>query len=195
MGEGEAHGFGRAWTAEVLKGPPMIAPTRQYTWPMRVAGEEEALARGALLVMVRPNSGGSYLVTCALGFSDPALPSGVWGCPDEGEICAVAGGYGYVARVELPEECAMIGLKPVVEVIPVLEAGLLLFVGFHRIVAWGCGGVAWETGRLSWEGVRVVSIGEGELVGLGWDMVRDLEVEFRVDLKTGGQVGGGLRSW
>lgn len=182
--------FGRNWTAEVLKGAPLIAPVRQYTWPMRVAGEEDALARGALLLIVRPAEGGSYLVTCALGFVDPSLPTGVWGCPDAKEICAVAGGYGYVARASAPGECTMISLKPVVEVIPVVAAEVLLFVGFHRIVAWGRGGLAWETGRLSWEGVRVTGVEGGEVVGFGWDLMKDVEVEFRVDLVTGMVKGG-----
>ena len=186
-----SEGFARSWTAEVLKAPPLIAPVRQYVWPMRVAGEEDALARGALLLMVRPREGGSYLVTCALGFADASLPTGVWGCPVEDEMCAVAGGYAYVARASKPEACSMVGLKPVVAVVPAVSAGLLLFVGFHRIVAWGRAGVAWETARLSWEGVRVVAVEEREIVGFGWNLVSDAEVEFRVNLRTGKHVGGG----
>lgn len=183
--------FPHSWAAEVLKVPPLIAPVRQYVWPMRVAGEEDALARGALLLMVRPAEGGSYLVTCALGFSDPSLPMGVWGCPEGDHLCAVAGGYAYVARASEPETCSMIGLKPVVAVVPAIPAELLLFVGLHRIVAWGRDGLAWETARLSWEGVRVLTVEERELVGLGWNLMSDKEVEFRVDLQTGKHVGGG----
>jgi len=185
--------FARSWTAEILKQPPLIAPARQYVWPMRVSGEEDALARGALLLMVRPSSGGAYLVTCALGFRDPTMPTGVFGCPDEDEICAVAGGYAYVAKAATPERCTQVGLKPVVAVHSAVEAGLLLFVGFHRMVAWGRDGVAWETGRLSWEGVRVTQVGADEVRGFGWDLHGDVEVEFRVDLRTGRHEGGGYR--
>ena len=191
MSDGASSGFVPGWTVEILKVPPLIAPARQYVWPMRVPGEEDALARGALLLLMRPGTGGSYLVTCALGFSDPSLPTGVWECPDAEEICAVAGGYAYVARASAPETCSMVGLKPVVAVIPAVAAGVLLFVGFHRIVAWGRGSMAWETARLSWEGVRVVSVEEREIVGFGWDIATDKEVEFRVDLQTGEHVGGG----
>ena len=183
-------GEGRAWSAEVLKGAPMIAPARVYVWPRQIAGEEDALARGALYVMVRAG-GGSFLLQCALGFSDPSMPSGVWECPAADEICVVAGGYGYVGKVGSPESCVQIALKPVAQV---LEAGgLLVFVGFQRMVAWGSDGLAWETGRLSWEGVRVTAVAEGEIRGLGWDLMADVEREFVVDLRTGMHSGGGYQ--
>jgi len=186
-------GFARTWSAEILGAAPLIAPARQYVWPMRIAGEEDALARGALLLMVRPGTGGQYLVTCALGFRDPSMPTGVFGCPDPDQVCAVAGGYAYVASVDAPEKCAQVGMKPVVEVHPAIAAGLLLFVGFHTIQGWGKDGLVWETGRLSWEGVRVTEVSETEAVGFGWDLRGDVEVEFRVDLRTGEFNGGGFR--
>lgn len=186
-------GFAKTWSAEILKAAPLIAPARQFVWPMRIAGEEDALARGALLLMVRPSTGGQYLVTCALGFRDKSMPTGVFGCPDPEQICAVAGGYAYVASASTPEQCVQVAIKPVVEVHPAVGAGLLLFVGFHTIQAWGRDGVVWETGRLSWEGVRVTSVTETEAVGMGWDLRGDVEVEFRVDLRDGSFVGGGYR--
>ena len=167
----------------------MIAPVRQFVWPMAIAGEEDAVGRGAVRVMVRPRVGGTFLLTCALGFRDPAMPTGVWGCPGEDWICVVAGGYGYLASTLEPEKVTLLGMKPVVEV---WEAeGLLVFVGFQTLLGFGSEGVVWETGRLSWEGLRVVSVGGGECVGFGWDMRTDREVEFRVDLGSGGHVGGG----
>jgi len=186
-------GFARTWTAEILKAAPLIAPARQYVWPMRIAGEDDALARGALLLMVKPADGGQYLVTCALGFRDPTMPTGVFGCPDPDQICAVAGGYAYLASAADPGQCVQVGMKPVVEVHPAIGAGLLLFVGFHTIQAWGQHGVIWETGRLSWEGVRVTSVTDTEAVGMGWDLRGDVEVEFRVAWRPGEFVGGGYR--
>ena len=188
-----AQEFGRDWTAEILTVAPLIAPARQYVWPMRIEGEEDALARGALRIMVRPKSGGQFLVTCALGFRDPSMPTGVFACPDAEEICAVAGGYAYLAKVCEPESCTLLRMKPVVGVFPAVAAGLLLFVGFQTILAWGPDGVAWETGRLSWEGVRVTSVSTSDVVGMGWDLRGDVEVEFRVDLRTGEHTGGGFR--
>jgi len=184
-------GFRRAWAAEVLPGPPMIAPARQFTYPLRVAGEEEAMARGALELLVRPVGGGAFLATCALGFKSQSMPTGVFGCPRAEEMCAVAGGYGYVIDTVRPEVSHFVSLRPVVEVRVLVEAGLLVFVGFHGMVAWGAEGLAWETARLSWEGVRVTEVEEGVLRGFGWEMRTDREVAFAVDLRTGAHEGGG----
>lgn len=190
MNEGE---FARAWSAEVLQRPPLIAPARQYTWPVAIAGEEDAMARGALQVAVRPQEGGSFLANCALGFVDPAMPSGIWGCPRATEICAVAGGYAYVADVRSPERCTQIGLRPVVSVHSAVEAGLLLFAGFHTMVAWGSEGQAWETPRLSWDGVRVLAVEGWSVHGFGWDLMADEEVRFDLDLRSGKATGGAYR--
>ena len=184
-------GFERSWTAEMLAAPPLIAPARHYIWPMAIPGEEDALARGAVQVLVRPRAGGQFLVSAALGFRDRTMPTGVWGCPDADWICLVAGGYGYVASTLEPERVTLLGLKPVVEV---LEGGeVLLFVGFQTMLGWGREGVAWQTEKLSWEGIREVAVRGQEAVGLGWDLVADVEREFRVDLLTGKHVGGGVR--
>jgi hypothetical protein len=193
---GDTQSFPHEWRAQVLAGPPMIAPARQYTYPLRVAGEEEAMARGALLVEVQPARGGTFLATCALGFSDPGMPTGVFACPNPREACAVAGGYAYVVDTEEPECSTHIALKPVTEVLVLKEQELLVFVGFHAMVAWGREGLAWETARLSWEGIRVVGVREGVdgaavLCGFGWNLKTDKEVEFAVDLYTGAHSGGG----
>lgn len=184
--------FAQHWSAEVLTRPPLIAPARQFTYPQQIAGEEDALARGALQLLVRPASGGTFLATCALGFTDPAMPSGIFGCPRPEELCAVAGGYAYVVDTAHPEHCTHVPLKPVVEVRALPEQELLLFVGFHAIVAWGIQGMAWESGRLSWEGVRITGVEGSTLHGLGWNLLTDKETAFSVDLLTGQHQGGGF---
>src|SRR5260370_32971135 len=83
-------GFAQSWSAEVLKAPPLIAPARQFIYPLQIAGEEDALGRGALLLMVRPASGGSFLATRALGLTDASVPTGLCGGPNPGEMCPVA---------------------------------------------------------------------------------------------------------
>jgi hypothetical protein len=184
--------FDQEWSAEILAKPPMIAPARQFTYPQQIAGEEDALARGALQLLVHPASGGTFLATCALGFTDPTMPTGVFACPDPKQMCAVAGGYAYIIDTAQPERCTHLSLKPVVEVKTLPPHGLLLFVGFHSLVAWGRDGLAWESARLSWEGVRVTGIEGNTLHGMGWNLLTDREVSFSVDLLTGRHQGGGF---
>jgi hypothetical protein len=193
MGSGkDAQEFPHDWGVEVLKTPPLIAPARQFVYPQQIAGEEDTLARGALQLMVRPASGGTFLATCALGFTNPAMPTGVFACPNPKEMCAVAGGYAYVVDTVQPERSTHVALKPVVEVLPLLAQGLLLFVGFHSIMAWERHGLAWESARLSWEGVRITSIDGDVLHGMGWNLMTDQEVAFSLDLLTGRHRGGGF---
>lgn len=184
--------FPHGWSVEVLTTPPLIAPARQFIYPKQIAGEEDALARGALQLLVHPKNGGTFLATCALGFTDPAMPTGVFACPNPSEMCAVAGGYAYVIDTSQPEHCTHIGLKPVVDVKTVAAQKLLLFVGFHSIVAWGPNGLAWESARLSWEGVRIATIEGNVLHGAGWNLIADRDIPFSLDLLTGLHQGGGF---
>jgi hypothetical protein len=185
-------GFTQDWSAEILTKAPLITPARQFIYPQQIAGEEDALARGALQMLVRPAAGGIFLATCALGFTNPTMPTGVFACPNARQMCAVAGGYAYVVDTAQPEHCTHIALKPVVEIRPLVTHGLLLFVGFHSIVAWAREGIAWESARLSWEGVRITGIEGDVLHGVGWNLLTDREASFSLDLLTGLHQGGGF---
>ena len=120
------------------------------------------------------------------------MPTGVFACPKASELCAVAGGYAYLIDTEHPERFTHIAFRPVVEVRVLLPQGLLLFVGFHSIVAWGDDGIAWESARLSWEGVRISGIKGNVLHGMGWNLMTNKEVAFTLDLLTGQHQGGGF---
>ncbi len=150
------------------------------------------MARGALELMVRSDSGSSFLATCALGFKSPEVPSGVWGCPVAHEMCAVAGGYAYVIDTLQPEISHHVPMRPVVEVRELVELQLLLFAGFHTVAAWGVHGLAWESARLSWEGLRLGAVDGSVLHGFGWDVRSDRELPFTLNLRNGEHTGGGF---
>jgi hypothetical protein len=175
--------FPHSWRAEILAGRPMILPPRYFVYP-RAAEEVE---RGALEVMIRPDArdAQAFLATCALGFRDPAAPTGLWSTPKPEEICAIAGGYAYLIDTTAPEKFTMISYRPVLEVRAAVAEDLLLFIGHHSILAWGSGGQAWESAKLSDEGVTLVGIDGGVLRGKGWDMMSDREKPFALDLLTG----------
>ena len=126
-----------------------------------------------------------FLITCALGFRDPAVPTGIWSAPRPEEICAVSGGYAYLIDTSAPERFTMIAFRPVLEVRPAVAQGLLLFVGHHGILAWGANGQAWQSEKLSSEGVTITNIDGCVLHGLGWDLMTDKETPFALDLRTG----------
>lgn len=175
--------FDRRWQADVLAARPIILPARHFIYP----SEAEEVERGALEVLVRPDAAGAepFLATCALGFSDPVAPTGLWSTPRAEEICAVSGGYAYIIDTTAPERFTMIPLRPVLEIRSLPADGLLLFVGHHSILAWGRQGEAWQSGRLSDEGVTITEVGSGALRGIGWQMMPDKESPFALDLRTG----------
>jgi hypothetical protein len=182
--------FAHEWQAEVLERPPLIAPARHFIYPRQVAGEEDALARGALLLRIHPAAGGEFLATCARGFADSRMPTGVFSCPNPSELCAVAGGYAYIIDTAAPEKSTQIPLRPVVELRPLPGFALLIFAGFQSIAAWGRDGLQWQSARLSWEGLRLGDVEHGQLHGFGWDLQTDKEVEFSLDVRTGKHTGG-----
>jgi len=179
--------FPHHWTAEVLPHRPMILPSRHYVYP--AAAEE--VEKGALEVLVQPGAGEGqekpqpFLATCALGFRDPAAPSGLWSMSDPDWLCAVSGGYAYLIDVADPARFVMLKYRPVLQVLPVAEHGLLLFIGHHAVQAWGREGEAWQSDRLSSEGVTIDRIEGTILHGRGWDLRTDQDLPFALDLTTG----------
>jgi hypothetical protein len=201
--------FPHHWDAEILPARPMILPPRHFVYP-RAAEEVE---RGALEILVHPKKVGApgldsetwdsktynpnpaistlppFLATCALGFRDPAVPTGLWSTPNPNEICTVSGGYAYIIDTTTPERFTMIEYRPVLAARPIVALGLILFFGHHSILAWGRDGETWRSGKLSDEGVTVTAIEGAVLRGLGWVMMTDKETPFALDLSTGRVLG------
>jgi hypothetical protein len=164
-----------------------------YIEPMPLAG---ALApEGRLLrpfpddpplsAVSEPRSAQPFLATCALGFRDAIVPTGIWSCPNPNEICAVAGGYAYLIDTTDPARFTMIPYRPVLEVRPIAVIDLLLFVSHHTILAWSATGQSWQSEKLSDEGLTITAIEQEVLHGRGWNMLTDKETPFTLDLKTG----------
>jgi len=193
MGSTEA-GFLNNWTASILSKPPLIAPARQYTYPVRVRGEEEAMNRGAVLLDIKPMFGANFLATCALGFREATIPNGIFACPRPDDLLAIAGGYAYLIDTLNPDRCLHLPLRPVTHLVAAPANGLLFLSGFHTVAAIGANGLRWQTARLSWEGVTISGVHQGRLQGTGWNLHTDQEVPFSIDLETGQHEGGGFES-
>jgi len=167
----------------------MILPSRHYVYPAQV----EEVERGALEVLMRrENESQPFLATCALGFRDPAAPTGLWSMPHPDWICAVSGGYAYLVDTAHPEQFVHLRYRPVLTIYSCAldnqqseNGNLLLFVSHHSILAWGRDGEAWESDRLSWEGVTIDGIEGNALHGHGWDLRTDQDLPFTLDLGTG----------
>ena len=184
--------FPQNWTARILAAPPLIAPARQFVYPLYVPGEEDAMGRGALLLDIKPSASANFLATCALGFRDPSLPTGIFACPNPKDLLAVAGGYAYLIDTLAPERCLHLPLRPITQILPAPAAHLILLAGFHNILAVDANGLRWQSKRLSWEGVSMIEVSDLRLHGTGWNLHTDREVPFSIDLATGDHEGGGF---
>ena len=184
--------FPHSWTAKVLPGPPMIAPTRQFVYPQNVPGEEDALQRGALFIEIKPANGSTFLITAALGFRDPGMPSALYSCPRADDLLILSGGYAYLVNTLHPEKCEHLPLRPVTAVLPVLDEGVILLSGHRTVLAVDADGVRWQSERVSWEGIQFERVAGGKLYGTGWSMPNDRDVPFTIDLLTGEHEGGGF---
>jgi hypothetical protein len=174
--------FPHHWQAEILTARPLILPSRHFVYPTQA----EEVERGALEVLIRPaKTAQEFLATCALGFRDPAVPTGLWSTPNPDEVCAVAGGYAYIIDTTAPERFTMIHFRPALEIRSITRLNLLLFAGHHSCLAWGQNGQAWRSEKLSSEGLTIASIDGHILHGQGWDMMTDKEIPFTLDLRTG----------
>ena len=173
--------FPHTWKAEILPARPVILPNRHFVYPLQV----EEVERGALEILIRPDIAAPFLATCALGFRDPVVPTGVWSTPNRHEVCIVSGGYAYLIDTTAPERFTMLPYRPVLQIHPAPEVSLLLFIGHCAILAWGEHGEAWHSSKLSDEGITAVSVYGCTLRGLGWSMFSDTETPFTLDLKDG----------
>jgi hypothetical protein len=184
--------FPHTWAARILTARPLIAPARQYVYPQHIPGEEDAMNRGALLLDIKPLNAPNFLATCALGFRDPSLPTGVHACPRPDDLLALAGGYAYLIDTQSPDRCLHLPLRPVAQILPAPHAGLLLLAGFHHVLALDANGIRWQSARLSWEGLTLSHTDATHLHGTGWNLQTDRDLPFTVDLQTGLHTGGGF---
>lgn len=185
--------FPHNWRAQILSARQLILPSRNFTYP----AQAEEVERGALELLITPTLNEHspsakdsldtrpFLATCALGFADPAVPTGVWSTPNPEQLCAIAGGYAYLIETTAPERFTFLEMRPVLAIHPAVDAGLLLFVGHRNILAWGAQGLAWQSPKLSDEGLTVTRLEGTRLHGLGWNMFTDKETPFSLDLTSG----------
>lgn len=175
--------FPHNWRAEILPARPLILPPRHFVYPR----EAEEIERRALELLVTPGTESSqpFLATCALGFRDSSVPTGVWAAPNPDELCACSGGYAYLIDTVNPTRFNMVPYRPVLEIRPIPYQNLLLFVGHQSIFAWGGSGLAWESPKLSDEGVTIIGCEKSLLRGHGWEMFADKDRPFTLDLATG----------
>ena len=179
--------FPRNYEVKVLESYSLVSPLEKLHHFPAVLDEGD---RSGIYVRVTPSKAKMWVGFFAMGFESEHAARGLYSCPDPDSLCVVVGGYAYLVNTLDPEHWMQLEQRPVMDVRPVPEFKLLLFVGATTISAIGASGWLWTTGRLSWEGITISEITQNMLHGTGWDAIKDQEVPFEVDLTTGRHIGG-----
>src|ERR1700694_1569760 len=179
--------FPRNYEAKVLESYGLVNPVEKlYHFPAMLDEGD----RSGIYVRVVPQKANSWVGFFALGFESEHAARGVYSCPDPDSLCVVVGGYAYLVNIVDPARWMQLEQRPVMDVKPVPEFNLLIFVGGTTISTVGKSGWLWTTGRLSWEGITISEIKDQVLYGTGWDALKDKEVPFELNLITGRHSGG-----
>lgn len=117
----------------------------------------------------------------------PSAKWGVFTCPSEHHLCVIVAGCGYIVDAINPTRWEAVVAYPIVEVLPVVERQLLLFLDFSEIIAYDAHGIKWRTGDMGFDGFTLVGQSADFCVLRGWREGRDGLVE--VDLSSGRALG------
>lgn len=120
----------------------------------------------------------------------PSAKWGVFTCPSECHLSVIVAGCGYIVDSTNPTSWEAIAAYPVVEVFPVVERWLLLFLDFSEIIAYGVRGFEWRTGDMGFDGFAVVGQSGDFLILEGYREGRVCRIE--IDLGSGKVLGADL---
>lgn len=139
------------------------------------------------ILTVRPNASSSW---CGRFQGGVGRRSGIFGTPNPEMMCVVLRGEGYWVPVLDPINYLSIDCIPVTQVIPVVGAGLVVFVSFTKVSAYGADGKHWSTDDVSWDGIKIKSISATAILGSGWDAPSGKDAPFSIDISSGRVFGG-----
>jgi hypothetical protein len=175
-------GFPRCYDCEILMGLPGTGPApHEFRRPGQSTHSE------GLVLKVTPHRGESWVGNFQRG--DEGI-CGAYGYPEPTLVCAVARGQGYLVATDDPSRYELVEAYPIRGVQRVPDLPIIVFADYTALTAYGPKGRLWATSRLSWDGLRITEITPEVIRGVGWDAPHDREVEFLVDVKTGGYEGG-----
>ena len=161
--------------------PPGTGGYHRYYYP----GAKSHGGHADLLILIKPDSAEPwYGLFEGLG-PNRRLAKGVFSCPHPSFVCVVVLGKGYMVRVDEPTDWARVPLMPIVEVVPVVEEGLLLMSSYNEVIAYGSAGELWRsTPRNVTDDLVIDRVTKGRLNVHGFNYALG-KVEAVLDLATG----------
>ena len=159
-------------------------PIWHYSGATKLGGKDGLLVKFANTLV------GDWVGVFAFGYRSSTAISVVYSCPNRSRLCVVARGQGVIVCSDNPLSHEVIDLLPIMGVFPIPSPSLLVVHDFTRFVAYGTSGFLWETPSLSWDGIKSISVGNGVIRGMGWDVPTGKDIDFQISLRDGTFKGG-----
>ncbi len=126
--------------------------------------------------------------------ADPGLTyagakSGIYATPAPEVFVVVLRGDTYRIDAFRPSTWELMRGRPVVEVIPVPQEGLLVFASPWRVWALDADGIRWRSRRVAVDGIVIDEVAGGELLGTADPLDGPEAAPFRIDLTNGTPTG------
>jgi hypothetical protein len=183
------HGFDAHYHVERLDSCPR-GGALAFRRPRKVSGARGLVLEvdsGSLTFEVLPFEGDSWVGDFEGGLG---RTTGLFATPCANVICVVVKGKGFLIPVLAPTTFEIIRSIPINEVLAIPESGMLVFVDYTGLAAYGKDGLRWVAENLSWDGLKSVEVAGGVIRGMGWDSPANSYVPFRVDIESGAAEGG-----
>jgi hypothetical protein len=174
------HLFSSSYNWEILPGLPVNLDILNFPSGERIFSE-------GLVLMVKPKRGKLWIGNFH-GISNDYL-SGIYTTPQIDKMCIVTGGKGFIINVNEPQKVTDVPVLPIIEVHPLVDFNIMVFVSFTDIAGFGLDNIQWKS-RVSCDGIHITNISHGQINGSARDSAKGAEVEFSIKLETGELSGG-----
>ncbi len=162
---------------------------QRYFYPGGMTGQD------GVLIRVTPKNNPDWIGMFAFGkFGNTGVTCAL-SMPDPKELCVVSLGAGIIVESSSPDRWRRVEISPIRDVRCISAAGLVVFTNHTEMIAYDVNGVRWRTVRLSWDDLRVIEVGDHEILGEYWDIREDAMKNFKVNLATGEAWGAVTDVW
>lgn len=177
--------FPRSWQADQLGASGLQGADRRFSTVDTSSSDTPQLA-----VSFMPKTGSSWVGAFEGITRLPEAQHDVYSHPNLDSALIVAGGQGYVVKVDAPSEWYPIEEAPIVSVAEILSLNFIVLADLIHVMAYGPDGPVWRSERLAYDGIRITHADDEAIRGFAWSAPDNGEVPFAVDPLTGKVTGG-----
>jgi len=147
------------------------------------SGRSSGQGKDGILLRFRPRGAAEWLGCFAFGHQSYAF-SGVFTTPNPEYACVISKGTAYWVNAREPANCNPLQFVPVLAAKALAKEKVLLLANFITLALVGADGAVWRSPRLCWDDLRIMSIENGIVRGVGSDPINSCDAPFEFDVKS-----------